>query len=355
MLRLDDGDDCAIDFTACSLVGDGSAAKALRRFVVAREVGRDGRPRPAAIGRAEEHIAAVIHHVRIVLRDDGGGRPVEAIARLVGGLSERELRPGHDGAAELRLHVQLFEDAHIAASVHVARISAIHANVCALAPRAILPVALSDARSIGAGLDDDRRVVLLPAVETVRVCVVHDHMVELRRGLVVLRAPALSAIERNRRPTVVGVDQEARVLRIDPELMVVAVRRLECRERSASVNGFHHRRVHHIDDVSVLRIGRDVHVVPRARLNQPVPAEQPPRLPGIVAAKETALFRFDNGIHALRIRRRYGDADLAHQLWQALTKSCPGVAGVGGLPDAAPRPAASDQPGQTLMIPERRV
>ena len=84
-------------------------------------------------------------------------------------------------------------------------------------------------------------------------------------------------------------------------------------------------------------------------------AQQPPRLARVVGAEEPALLGLDDREDAIRVRRRHRDADLAHELRQPFSETRPGVAAVGGLPDAAARAAAAHLPRQALMIPERRV
>ena len=56
--RLVDRDDGAVDLAARAFIGDRSAAPSLPRAVVLREVAGDRAPARAAVGRAEEHVAA---------------------------------------------------------------------------------------------------------------------------------------------------------------------------------------------------------------------------------------------------------------------------------------------------------
>jgi hypothetical protein len=122
-----------------------------------------------------------------------------------------------------------------------------------------------------------------------------------------------------------------------------------------SVDRFHDRRIHDIDHVGVLRIGGDIHVVPRPRLDEAVLAQQPPRLPRIVTAEQPTLLRLHDGIQPIRIGRRYRHADLAHQLRQALRQPSPRVATVRRLPDPTAGTATAHLPRQPLVIPERSV
>ena len=353
--RLGDAHDGAIDLATRALVGDRRAAEALRRLVVAGEIPGDRGEGAAAIVGAEQHVPAVIDDAGVVHRHDRGRRPVEAIACPVRRLGERELRPRHHAPREARLHVHLVEDADVAAAVHVPRVRSVDADVRALAARPRLPVALADGRAVAAAPDDHRRVVLLAAVQAVRVDVVHEHVVELRRGLVVLGAPAPPRIERYRHAAIVRVDQVAGIAGIDPELVIVAVRGGQLREPYTAIDRLHHRRVHHVHEVGVGRIGRDVHVVPRTALDQPVVAREPPALAGVVRPIEAALLRLHDRVDAVRVRRGHRDADLPHEGRQPLGQPGPRIAAVGRLPDAAARAAAAHLPGQPLVIPERGV
>ena len=194
-----------------------------------------------------------------------------------------------------------------------------------------------------------------PAVEAVGEGVVDRQVIELRRGLVVLRAPALAAVERDRRTAVVAVDHVAAVHRVDPERVIVAVLRRQHLEALPAVDRAEDRRVEHVHDVGVLRIGDDFHVVPRPRLDQAVIVEQAPAAAGIVGAVEAPLVGLHDGVDAIGVGRRHGDADLAHELRQPLRQPGPAVAAVGGLPDAAAGAAAADDPRRALVVPERGV
>src|SRR5438093_3001274 len=116
---------------------------------------------------------------------------------------------------------------------------------------------------LGGARDRDGRVVLLRAVDVVGKLVVGDGMVELRRGLVLLRRPGLPAVDRDRGTSVVAVDEASGVLRIDPEAMMIAVRSGEEGEALPAVHGAEEPRVQDVHGVRVLRVGEDVREVPR--------------------------------------------------------------------------------------------
>ena len=297
----------------------------------------------------------MVHDLVIVHRHFDRRCPVEAVLRFVRGLGEVHLRPRHDRASQTVGRIQLVNQPLIAAAVHVARVLGAHTHVRAFAARAFGPLANADATTVALRLDDHRTVVLLAAVQLVRKAVIHRHVIKLRRGLIVLRAPTLATIQRDRRAAIVRIDQVIRVGRVDPEAVIVAMRGGHIGERAPAVDALEQWRVAHPHHLGVLRIGRDVHVIPRARLNQPVARHLPPRLTGIVTAKQTTVLRFHNRVHAIGIGRRHRHTDLAHQLRQPFLTALPRIAAVHRLPDPAAGTTAAYHPRRALMIPHRRV
>ncbi len=65
----------------------------------------------------------------------------------------------------------------------------------ALTTAGLKPILPSNRAPIRAAGDTDVGVVLLRAVDVIGECVVHGHVVKLRRGLIVLRRPGFAAIE----------------------------------------------------------------------------------------------------------------------------------------------------------------
>src|SRR5689334_5925733 len=134
------------------------------------------------------------------------------------------------------------------------------------------------------------------------------------------------------------------------------MRRGERGERAAAVDRLHDRRVHDVHDVRDLRIGDDVRVVPRTGANCAIVARAAPRLARVVRAIESAGVGFDVRVDAIWISRRDADADLADDAGgKTAGELRPRVATIGGLPDAARGPAASDLPWKTTEVPERCV
>jgi len=114
----------------------------------------------------------------------------------------------------------------IRAGVYDLGIDRVGRDIPTLPPTNVVPVGpINRAIRAGAG-DGNGGVVLLSAVNSIRKAVVGNHMVELRRWLVVLAGPGFSVIDRNRGPSVIAVDQTLRISGIDPQRMIVSVGRV---------------------------------------------------------------------------------------------------------------------------------
>src|SRR5262249_26856840 len=129
--------------------------------------------------------------------------------------------------------------------------------------------------------------------------------------------------------TVVALDHAARVLRVYPEVVIVAVGNGNVVEGLAAVMRAEELDVEHPDGLRILWVGDDVHVVP-GTLAQLALLAKP--LPG-----GAAVVGLDDGVDAAGARGGGTDADLAKDAFgQSLVvrEVGPGVAAVGGLPEA---------------------
>src|SRR6266540_3093180 len=86
------------------------------------------------------------------------------------------------------------------------------------------------------------------------------HVVKLLRR-VILRCPRLPRVGRDCAAAIVAIYQMRSVIRIDPEIMMIAVRAAELRGGLAAVRGTEERSVLHIYHVGIPGIGADVRVV----------------------------------------------------------------------------------------------
>src|SRR4029077_7646517 len=231
-------------------------------------------------------------------------------------------------------------------------------DVAALAAGGRLPVAGADAGAAAARQDAQRRVVLLRAEDAEGGVGVGRDAVELRRRLVVLGRPGPAAVVGDGGAAVVRFDHPQRVVGIDPEVVVVAVRDADAGEALAAVLGVEEEDVGGVDPVVVLGVGIDVAVVPGALAELAVVAGLGPGLPRVARAEEPPLRRLDDGVEVVRIGGGDGDAvDADRPLGESgvAGQLAPVVAAVGGLPDPGAGAAALQAVGGAAEIPHRGV
>src|SRR6476661_5025445 len=83
------------------------------------------------------------------------------------------------------------------------------------------PVAERNLAVVAAALNSDRTAFLLTAVKSVRKRVVRTYMIQLRRRLVVPRAPTLPAIHGDDRALVHAQQNDVRIIRINPNVLII--------------------------------------------------------------------------------------------------------------------------------------
>ena len=297
----------------------------------------------------------MIDHAPVMRRRDDRRTPAVAVLQLIARHREAILGVRHDRAAVLGARVEFLDDPLVAAGVDLDRVLRVKGRDRALAAADAFPVLVADPAAVRAAGDADGRVVLLAAVDAVREQVVRVDAVELRSRLVVLRRPALATIQRNRGAPIVAVDQVLVVLRVDPERMVIAVRRGDHGERLAAVGAAKGRRVQHVHGRFILRVGEEMDVVPGASAQLALVVGPRPRRTGVVGAEQTPVVGLDHRPDALGVCRGHRDRRLPHHLRQPLRQARPGLAGVGRLPDAGTRTAGAYAPREPLVVPHRGV
>src|SRR5437016_4249478 len=117
-----------------------------------------------------------------------------------------------------------------------------------------------------------RTAVLLRAVHPVRKLVVRHDVIELRRWLVVPRAPRLAAVARHNRALVAAENHPPRLIGIDPQLMIIVASRSapEGLKSSPTITRLVDCRIWQINDVRILGINADLTEVPPALPDSPV-------------------------------------------------------------------------------------
>ena len=241
-------------------------------------------------------------------------------------------------------------------AVHDVRVAGVERDPAGLAAERE-PVAGLDHAVVAVRQDADRRAVLLRAIDPVREAVVGDHVIELPGRLVVLAAPGLPSVDRQRRAAVIAVDHAARIVGIDPQAVMIAVRRRQEIEGLAAVLRAEHPGVERVDRVGLPGIGEDVAEVPGA-LAEPLVAVDPrPGRAGVVAAVQPALGGLDRGVDPRRVGRRYRDADPAVDPGRqpAAGQPLPGRATVDRLVQPRAGPARRQVPRQAPHLPQRGV
>src|SRR5438105_5360561 len=107
-------------------------------------------------------------------------------------------------------------------SINVIGITRIRKDKEAISIVQVFPAAIGDAAGI-LRVPDPATVVLQPAIDMIRILVVHADMVELRDGKVVALPPFAPAVVRIPHPSIIPRKDSLRIGRIDPDAMNVPV------------------------------------------------------------------------------------------------------------------------------------
>ena len=90
---------------------------------------------------------------------------------------------------------------------------------------------------------------MMAMVDVIGPAVVGDDVIELRGGLIVLGAPGFSGVGGDCGTTVVAVDEAFGIVWINPQAVMVSMRRGKEIESSAAVHGAKHSGVEDINGV----------------------------------------------------------------------------------------------------------
>src|SRR5712691_2557283 len=238
------------------------------------------------------------------------------------------------------------------------RVGGMHRDVPAFRGANGIAVTPGDRALIGAGRHADGGIVLLRTIHPIRELVVSGDMVELRGELVVDGRPGVTTVERDAGTAVVPLDHALRVTRIDPQVVVVAVRCGDLEERSPAVDRFPALVVEDPDRVGVLWVSEDMLVVPGTPLQVAVVTDQLPGRPTIVGAEEPAVLGLDSHPHAPRFGGRYCHP---HPPFEALGEARvvghfrPGIAAVGRLVQTTVGSTARETPEVAPYLPDGGV
>src|SRR5205814_1605932 len=150
--------------------------------------------------------------------------------------------------------------------------------------------------------------------------------------------PGLAAAGRDIDAAVVAVDHPPGVLRIDPEIVMVAVMSaFDLVEALAAVDALEETHLRGPDDIGIHRVDGEGGVVPGALAEITARVDELPGVAAVVGAEQAAFVRLDERIDTARVGRRHGHADLAPD---ALGQTGLRVAGLGRAGDLFPGVAA---------------
>src|SRR5262249_38483307 len=152
----------------------------------------------------------------------------------------------------------------LGAGINDVGIGRIRSNVSTLTAAYGKPVLTADDSLIVKALYGDGAVVLLRSVNVVGPAIVSNHVIELRGRLIVLRGPGLAAVSGYGCATIVAIDHALGIVGINPQAMMISVRRRQQVERAAGICGAKHSGIQHIDGVCCFGIGKDVGEIPGA-------------------------------------------------------------------------------------------
>ena len=152
----------------------------------------------------------------IVGRDHDGSGPLEAVFENAGASSVGQVGLIRDVAKLPGTLVITRDQALIVGRIDDVRVRRIGRDVARFSTADWIPVGTFDGAVIAAGGDGDGAVVLLRTVDVVGRPVVGNHVVELRRRLIVLPGPGLALVERDGHAAVVGGNHAFRIFGINP-------------------------------------------------------------------------------------------------------------------------------------------
>ncbi len=352
------------------LAGDvprnGLARPTMTDLRIRRQIRTDPFPAFSFVGTPMNVLGPIVEDIRIIRGDLDGDRPLEPMLEVRRVMAVDELSPN---LVILLLAVDAAVPSKCALAVRIDHIRVVGMGNyrTRLATAYRLPLRLGTGRRAASGGETrqrDRRVVLLTRVYPVRKLVVHVHLVELGGGLILLGGPRLSPIQRDIRPAIIGLDQEVRVVGVDPHVVIVAVRRRNPVEVGPGICGLVEALLGvHIDHVALLRIPGHIGVI-EGTLHQIVPViHQLPGLPLVIRPVEPLLRRL--GLHqrpdAIGVGRRDAEVDLSDQALRHMftgKNSSPVFSPIGALPDAVAAgmsAATDDGPGLPLSPPRSGI
>ena len=262
--------------------GNGASGRLLLGFVVAREVGGNHAPAHTLIGGLEKNFPSVIKSVRIVSREHDRFGPLETVLQISHPPADHVARPRIDRLRLLGVMIVAGNVSAIRTGINDLGVLGIGSDIAAFTAADLVKVALIDAAAGTRRGNRDRGIILLRSVQPVGKSVVGSDVVELRRWLVVERGPTGAAVGGNGCPAVVAVDQTPRIVGINPEAMVITMRRVDGVESLSAIDRSVRACVQDVNHIGILGIGEHVCVIPGALTVTPILIDEFPFLAPVI-------------------------------------------------------------------------
>ena len=321
------------------------------------QVPADGTPGVPAIFAAPQALGREVEAARGVRADQDRGVPVPALRRISG----LRLRLDLDGL--LAPPVDPVQVPLLGHQIEDVRVRGIDLHPVSIGAHREIPVSVAHSLDVGgAGWSPQRSQVLRAAQDVEeRLAVGEGDLVELRDGHVGEVAPGLSFVEGLVESGVGAAQHVARVVRIEPEGVVVGMLLApgaQGGEGGPAVARDLEEYVHLNHQIGVRRGSFDLLIIVRARAPGDVGVAPLPALALVGGAIEAALVGagFNGGVDDVRVRWRDREPDLAHVARrQPARHLSPALSAVGRLVDAGAGAARHEAPDVPAPLVGRGV
>ena len=268
------------------------------------------------IGALEQHIAAEVHHARVLRRERNRGVPVEAVFVPDHRITHRAHPIGIriDGFLRAGARVGDVEHAALRIGVDEPRLRQIRNGKEAVATRHGEPVTLENAAKHTATGSAPVAVVLQTAARHVRFLHVVVDVIELRERKRVHHLPRFRRVVAYLPPAVRPLHNTSGVERVDPHGLMITVYTLR---DGAKVHTAIFRQVQRsgqrVHAVRIHRVHAQVGVIERPEVDVGIAIHHAPMRAGVVGAPQLALgFRFGDHVHNARVAGCHRDTNAIH-------------------------------------------
>ena len=322
----------------------------------------NGQPVLPAVGRLKYKIRSRIKNVRIHRRKHQRLRPH---------------RPNFLVAHRKRRHVLhlpcapvIFRNLRPPSPINNVRIKRIRRHISIFNRPHRMPFAVRNLAIIPARGNAHRSALLLPAAHAIRKSLRRANVIHLRRRLVVPGTPSLAAIHRHQRPLIGHQQNNFRIIRIDPKILIIipARRPANARPGLPTVRRTHRHNARAINHIRIFRVRpRDRQIsAANTHSRSRIGGNLRPIFPRIIRAIKSqpfprsifpSLVRPHRRIDPLRIAGRHGNINLHQVFRQPIRQLLPSTAAIGRFKKPAARPAVRIPilPRPLARFPQTRI